>query len=399
MAKILISSLGTGPKKDGTYIKATYKIDEKQYTTSFIADALTQHHKIDKIFLVGTKKSMWDEAYVSFGGEDEEYHEYLYTQKENGKINSESLQQLEQNFPKGSKCFLIDYGINQDQLWDNFEVFVEMTKYIEDGDQLYLDITHSFRSLSLMSFVMTQFASTISDKNFTISGVYYGMLEYSHENNSITPIVDIKVLLEIQEWIKAIDAIKRYSDFEPLVQMMQTSDVENSVQNTFISLSNNISMANLGAMKQFIDTAHKKINAIKTSENKIIKLLAPEIIKLIDQLKHEKMSDFQYELAKWFYANKNYAMSYIALYEAIISKSCEESGMDLHDYEQRQEAKKSIGHYKYGNYFYTKHPDSISQIRNALVHQSNERKDKVKNDINRLNKFILHFESYFKGEG
>ena len=54
-----------------------------------------------------------------------------------------------------------------------------------------------------MSFVMTQFATTISDKKFKIGGVFYGMFEYSQENDGKTPIIDLKLLLEIQEWIKA----------------------------------------------------------------------------------------------------------------------------------------------------------------------------------------------------
>ncbi|MEA3228708.1 MAG: TIGR02221 family CRISPR-associated protein, partial [Campylobacterota bacterium] len=61
MAKILISSLGTGQKKDGSYNTAKYKLNNQIYTTSFVADALMQELKIDKLFLVGTKKSIWDE--------------------------------------------------------------------------------------------------------------------------------------------------------------------------------------------------------------------------------------------------------------------------------------------------------------------------------------------------
>jgi len=68
MAKILISSLGTGRKKEGNYSHAKYEIDNAIYETSFIADALNKHINFDKIFLIGTKKSIWDEAYMVFGG-------------------------------------------------------------------------------------------------------------------------------------------------------------------------------------------------------------------------------------------------------------------------------------------------------------------------------------------
>ena len=77
---------------------------------------------------------------------------------------------------KGSQCFIIQYGIDEQELWDNFGYFLEIIDHMQDGDEVYLDITHSFRSLSLMSFVMSEFAKI--HKNFKISGVYYGIFEY-----------------------------------------------------------------------------------------------------------------------------------------------------------------------------------------------------------------------------
>ena len=396
MAKILISSLGTGSKREGAYLKAKYNIDNKVYETSFIADALNRHLDFDKIFLIGTKRSIWDEAYMAFGGEDEEYIEELYEKKELGKVDENLLEKFTKTLPYGLEIKIVKYGLNEDELWENFTEFLTIVEQIEKNDELYLDITHSFRSLSLMSFVMTQFAQTISDKNFKIKGVFYGMFEYQGENNGITPIVDIKILFEIQEWIKAIDAIKNYSDFNLLVNLLDENSIEKDVQNTFISLNNNISLANIASIRQFIKTASKKIKTINSSENKIVKLLAPEILKLVEELEQEKDSDFQYNLAQWFYKNKNYALAYIALYEAIITKSCELLSYDIEDHKKREEAKRSIGDDKYGKFFYTKYNDSISVIRNSIVHQSSDRKSKVANDIKKLKEFIDTFENYFK---
>ena len=398
MAKVLISSLGTGSNKDGAYQKARYQFDqETPYETSFIADAILKHHKIDKLFLVGTKKSMWDEAYATLiEGEDDNYYERLVNKKELNGIAVEDLKQFDQEIKYISNSKIIDYGKDENELWENFEKFLEIANELNDGDELYLDITHSFRSLSLMSFVMTQFASSISNKNFTIKAIYYGMFEYSHENSGVTPIVDIKILFEIQEWIKAIDAIKKYSDFDPLVRLLENdSDIEQKVKNTFVNLNNTIEMANMSAMKQFIENATKKILLIENSKNKIVKLLAPQLLSIVKELYKDKMSDFQYGLAKWFYKNKNYALSYIALYEAIITKSCERSNYDIEDYFMREEAKKSIGNDKYGKYFYTKYDDSISKIRNSIVHQDLSRQKLVLNDIEKLGQFISHFDGYF----
>ena len=398
MAKILISSLGTGRKEEGTYLKAKYEIDKKIYETTFIADALNKHFDFDKIFLIGTKKSIWDEAYMVFGGEDEAYIEELYEKKEEGKIDESSLKKFKATLPLGLEPIIVKYGLDDDELWENFTEFVDIATNIEDGDELYLDITHSFRSLSLMSFVMTQFAHTISNKNFKIKGVFYGMFEYKGDNNGITPIVDIKILLEIQEWIKAIDAIKNYSDFNPLIQLLDENKIEKDVQNTFINLNNNISLANIASIKQFVSTASKKIRAIQNSDNKIVKLLAPEILNLVDRLNKEKMSDFQYELALWFYDNKNYALSYMALAEAIITKTCELKLPDesFEDKDTREEAKRRIDA-PYDKYYWKyKDTETISEIRNNIAHQLSDRKDKVNQDIKKLDLFLNEFKAYFE---
>jgi CRISPR-associated Csx2 family protein len=396
MAKILISSLGTGQRADGSYSKAKYKIENEIYETSFIADALNRHLDFDKIFLVGTRKSIWDEAYMVFGGTDDVYLETLYEQKELGKVDEAFLERFKETTVKGLEPSIVKYGLDDSELWNNFTEFLAIAEKIEDGDELYLDITHSFRSLALMSFVMTQFAHTISDKNFKIKGVFYGMFEYKWENSGVTPIVDIKILFELQEWIKAIDAIKNYSDFNPLVRLLDENKIEKEVQNTFINLNNTIGLANIASIRQFIQSASKKIKSIENSENKIVKLLAPEIVRLVEELDKERESDFQYILAQWFYKNKNYALSYIALYEAIITKSCELSNYDISNHDLRENAKRSIGYDRYGKYFYTKYDDSISVIRNAIVHQSHDRKQLVALDIKKLERFIDSFEGYFK---
>ncbi|MEA1918338.1 MAG: TIGR02221 family CRISPR-associated protein [Campylobacterota bacterium] len=404
MAKILISSLGTGQKREEEYQKATYQIDDKTYTSSFIAHALSEHLKIDKLFLVGTNKSIWDEAYKAFGGDDDGYHMDLYEKKDRGLITQEDLLVFNETVSKklgadGSKASVIKFGINDDELWEIFERYLEIADTIEDGDELYLDITHSFRSLSMMSLVMSQFAASISDKKFQLKGVYYGMLEYQGETEKkIAPIVNLNILFELQEWIKAIDAIKKYSDFDPLVEILNKEDIEVKVDNVFTELNNAIDMANMAAIQKFVQNASKKIRAIASSENKIIKLLSAEVIKLVDELNHDRMSDFQYALAKWFYKNKNYAMSYMALAEAIVTKNCELKNLDRNDLEKENQKEVKTIVYPYDKHFQTKYEGSISDIRNNIAHQLDARSDNTKRDIEKLQFFIDEFESYFKKE-
>lgn len=404
MAKILISSLGIGRKKEGTYRQTKYSIDGKEYTTAFIADALCQHLGIEKLFLVGTNKSIWDEAYAAFGGTDENYQFELMDKKDEGQVDEALLEVFNKQVSdklnvEGSKASLVSYGIDDDELWGIFEKYLEIAENIEDGDELYLDITHSFRSLAMMSLVMTQFASSISDKKFTLKGVYYGMVEYiSESEDKVAPIVNLNILFELQEWIKAIDAIKKYSDFDPLVEILEKEGMDDNVAKAFIHLNNAIDMGNMASMQSFVKSAGKKIRAISDSDNKVIKLLATEVTTLVDELNHEKMSDFQYALAKWFYGNKNYAMSYMALAEGIITKACEIKGYDIKSREGREAAKDYMKITKYDDDFSPKYANSISQIRNNIAHQLDSRGAGVDNDIKKLSYFIDRFKPFFLEE-
>jgi len=213
MAKILISSIGTGDRIKG-YRKAKYEYEKKICETTFISKALTEFLDIDKMFIVGTNGSIWDNVYSEFGG-DEDIELEIYSKISEKKLSPKDLLVVNKEIDKylkntGSRAFLIDYGINENELWNNFDIYLKILEELHDDDEIYIDITHSFRSLSLFSFVMLQFGQTIYKKKFKIGGVFYGMLEYSFENKGITPIVDLKILFDLLEWMKAIENFTKY---------------------------------------------------------------------------------------------------------------------------------------------------------------------------------------------
>ena len=71
MSKTLITFLGTGwrnwkNESAREYFDANYFIDSKIYSTPFMASALMQHHDIERVYIIGTMKSMWEEVYRYF---------------------------------------------------------------------------------------------------------------------------------------------------------------------------------------------------------------------------------------------------------------------------------------------------------------------------------------------
>lgn len=399
MAKILISSLGTGDIKkdsDEEYKKTIYRIDGKEYPETLTAKVLIEHFKIDKTIFIGTNKSMWDNLYYSFNGEDTDYLDILTTKKKNG-VDPHHLIELNKTIDcflnhEGSISILIEYEQNSaDEIWKNFEKLLEIKNHISDEDEIYLDITHGFRYMPILNIFLLEFISIFQSPVIQIKGVYYGML-----SDNFSDIIDFKIFFDLLEWTKAINMFKHNSNAQQLIELLEGNSSNHEVTKIFTQFSNNLQLANMASLWQFMRGASKKIKKLEESDNRIIKLLSGDLIDMTIRFDKEKQSDFQYELALWLYENKNYALSYLALYEAVITKSCELSKFDVNDYAKREEAKKSLGDDKYGKYFYTKYDDSLSVIRNSIVHQSSERKDMVLQDIKKLGTFLQTFQSYFK---
>ncbi len=394
MAKILISSLGTGQKQDKGYRETTYEYKGQREKSTFISKSLSKILDIDKLYLIGTSGSIWDSCYKQFGGKNKNIEDKLFKKIKENNITEDDLKIINMTISselksQGSKCFIIDYGLNEEELWKNFDKYIQIMEEVEDGDIIYIDISHAFRSLALMSFLMIQFGHIIKNKNFNIGGIYYGMLEAT--KNKITPIVDLKIFYDLMEWIKAIDAFKNYGHADLLVKLFDNEEnIKFQTKNIFNQFDINLSMANMSALKKFIYNARKVLPIMEKSNNHIVRLISPDILNFIKRLDKDKTSDFQLELAKWFHDNKNYALSYIVLVEALVTKECELMSISIHDKDRRNEAKNSL--YNKSNKI-KKTYRAISGIRNNIAHQKKSSSNIVK-DVQNLEKYILDVSKY-----
>ena len=154
--RILISPLGTGSlNKENTtereYRPMTYRIGGKEYNETFISKALSRHLNIDTVFLIGTVKSMWEEAYEVYGKETSYWDEYQWAMLAD-KIDNASwdtdpqsfdLTLLEKVLGDKAKAFIIKYGIDEEEMMENWEYLSHIEEYLEDGDIVYFDITHA----------------------------------------------------------------------------------------------------------------------------------------------------------------------------------------------------------------------------------------------------------------
>ncbi len=403
MAKVLISLIGTGRQAKGDdnnnkYETTDYVLDGKLYKDlAFTSDAIIQHFGIEKVYFIGTNKSMWDNLVDRFRGEDEYMFEILakkddesLTEKDLEKLNNLIDTYLNSN---GSKCYIVKDGENEEELWEVFDKFLEILNSLDKNDEIYFDVTHLFRSVSLMSFVMAELGQIIFDMK--IAGMFYGMLK----KNEPSLLINVAMFFEFLEWAKAFEELDKFASIERLLKL-SNGVITNNAYSVIARLEEAFNIANMSAIYDGIKRLKTHLDYFKNSENKMIKFLSPRLEEFIKLLDKKTLGDFQLALAEFFANRNNTALAYIALAEGIVTKILEKREIE-NTKENRELLKKEIfsyfKEYPYGHSkrkfaeFFAK----VNNIRNNIAHQLENNKN-AKHDIENLPLYIQKAKKFLK---
>ncbi len=400
--KVLISFLGVS--KIRSYLETTYSYDGKEKETSFVASALYDFLDIDTILLVGTPKSMWEAVYMEFAKKedrDEQYSLELWESAENYKkgddISGFNYEGLEKVLPKGSKIIPIHYGVTKDEIEKNFEIIADsLEQYLENGDSVYLDITHSFRSLPLFATTAISFIKDVTEKKIAFSGIYYGMLEAKSENDGKTPIVDLSYISSLQEWIKGAYAFSEFGRGRQIAKLME--EKKKGVYDKIERFTESLSLNYLNDIKAQIDIVKELKDEMTEYPEKLV--IPPVFSNFIDRFKDCKSgSDYQFELTRWHLDKRNYALAYMCFLETIVTFVCEKEydGYELLEADanyKRSEAKALLS--KGDTYNLLKGMyRAVNITRNIIVHNAEQEFRKGNNSkkaVEKLRKYIKEFE-------
>jgi len=408
MAKVLISAIGVG-KENRKYYPTIYKFPDtsKEYETSFIASALCEYLRVDKLFLVGSAKSMWEEVYRYYANAAKLSEDYEYWGNIGGKtepfnlknnkikICDEDLLTINETIDKylkhinssasgGSQCFIIDYGLNDSELWNNFDTFMKIGEKINESDEIYLDITHAFRSISLFNYITLDLIGILKFKKaFKLSGLFYGMLDVIKELG-YAPVVDLSPLYNITAWARGAYNFINFGNGYLLADLISDSDLSRNIK----SISEIVNINYIDNFKKSLDSLYTLMENNKQSDP-VVKYTSPYILSFINRFKGiESTGKLQFTLAKWYFDNKRYAQGYICLAESIIS-------LLLDIYRERNEAiiwnetnRKKIKNLIKDKFkedeeylkIYEEY-ESIRKIRNTIAHAGYEKNNNFNEDI------------------
>ncbi|HHO49136.1 MAG TPA: TIGR02221 family CRISPR-associated protein [Desulfobacteraceae bacterium] len=114
----------------------------------------------------------------------------------------------------------IPSGRSEKEIWEIFEIIREQ---IQEGDELYIDITHAFRSLPLLAMVTLNYAKVL--QSVTVRAIDYGALEAVGDIQNIKnmplekrniPVFGLLPFDQLLEWTQAFDRFLGSGDAKPV---------------------------------------------------------------------------------------------------------------------------------------------------------------------------------------
>lgn len=150
------------------------------------------------------------------------------TEHARDKHSSRLLTQLKEDFPALSiQTILIPEGKTPEELWNIFSIIFEQ---ITEGETIFLDITHSFRSLPLFSLSLLNYSRVIKD--IRLGGIYYGAFEAlgprptvqgMPPENRIAPVFDLRDVYTLMEWSSSVHLFLTSGRAEELAELVRSN--------------------------------------------------------------------------------------------------------------------------------------------------------------------------------
>ncbi len=262
----------------------------------------------------------------------------------------------------------IPNGNNTDEIWEIFEIIYSK---LQNGDKLYIDITHGFRYLPMLVVVLGNYAKFLKD--ITIESISYGNFEGRDQENSEAPIVDLTSFSTLQDWTNAINEFVKSGtsmQFSAIlkdeIQTLEKKDRQ--MLEKFINSLNAFTKATTTIRGKIIYSG-KLINDIRLSSKAVkkqsrITALAPVIEKLEDYIADfegtESLRNGEVAI-NWCLDHNLIQQAYTLGQEHIVSIICKMFAMDYKNKTHRIFVTSTIG------YINDKRKNSDKQIYDILA--------------------------------
>ncbi len=400
--KVFISILGTG-----FYTKC-------KYVTDNFVSSNTRFAQQSILELCDTKD--WNKEDTALFFLTDRAKELNWTSKERyNSISKETCKYTglkhiihDMNLPVETKGIFIPDGKDENEMWDIFTIIFNQ---LQDGDEVYIDLTHSFRYLPMLLLVLSNYAKFL--KNIKIKHLSYGNFEARNQETNEAPIINLLPITALQDWTFAAADYLENGNTERLVNLSSTQLEpilrEAKGTNKDAILINNF-IKKLQETTEDFQTCRglniinaSNINTLKSQleelESTFIKPLDPVIKKISNSFEvFDKEQNVQngFNAAKWCLENGLYQQSVTILQENVVSYFCKKHQIDVANEDEREIVNsvffiiiyKIINNEDYWSKVAKKYKDKVyillddSTLNNKDIINSFSRLTELRNDIN-----------------
>src|SRR5262249_18100468 len=111
-------------------------------------------------------------------------------------------------------------GKNEEEVWHLFDYLIDA---VEPGEEIVLDVTHSYRSLPILVVIAGAYLRVV--KEVRVERILYGAYEARDDTNH-APVFDLSPSLSLLEWTAATDLFQRTGNAEPLAALLRDTQDE-----------------------------------------------------------------------------------------------------------------------------------------------------------------------------
>lgn len=345
--KVFISVLGTGFYGECFYVKDDFKSSNTRFAQEAILDyckAKEWKSKDTAIILLTSKAKELNWDLISRKNRDEDVVAYR------------GLKHIikDMSLPFSVDEVSIPNGQNEEEMW---EIFSTIFEKLQEGDELFIDLTHSFRYLPMLLLVLSNYAKFLKDVK--IKHLSYGNFEAKNRETNEAPISDLLPLTVLQDWTFAaadylkngnIDSLSGLSKnaLTPILKETRGKDVSaNNLRNLILSLEKTIQDFQTCRGVNIIKSTNiaRVKNALEKIESTFIEPLNPLINKfsdVINEFSEAESIKNGFNAAQWCYEHGLYQQSATILQENVVSYFCAKYNIPIDNENEREIINKAM---------------------------------------------------------
>lgn len=247
----------------------------------------------------------------------------------------------------GVEAVHVPDGKDEAEMWQIFQI---VFREIEEGDELFIDLTHAFRYLPMLVLVLSNYAKFL--KHVSVRHLSYGNYEAHTDVNGVekAPIVDLMPLTMLQDWTTASSEFLKYGYVQQLAERMkstllpllrdQKTRAEARLVKTFADLLTTYAIDRLtcrGLKIENGDTANRLNEVIAKIKTTGIKPLDPVFEKIRSTISTSSdATENCLQAARWCYDRNLYQQAATLLREGVVSYFCRRHDIPTDDKDKRE---------------------------------------------------------------